>query len=293
MNTSYDIKADTVTVNGKTYDVERENCRDGMSELLTIEDFPGLEAHIGYEQYIEDFMNPRADVDGILGIMVTSHRDYILGGGKHDVQIGRDDDPFEIDCDACDNTGYVPAHSEHAADKADDGDEDGEVTCGKCGGEGIVRMSPVEWAKTVHGARVVLPLYLYDHSGISMRAGTFGTRPGYPYDCQWDSSMVGIIFDSTETREECGWEKKTDDEIEAELRQEIEIYDVYLRGDVRYYSVEDSETGYDDGCGGMLDLDSDAYVEDETFSSLARAVVDRLAEIDERAEWAARDTVTA
>jgi len=33
---------------------------------------------------------------------------------------------------------------------------------------------------------IILPLYLYDHSGITMRTT--------PFDCHWDSGQVGLIF---------------------------------------------------------------------------------------------------
>jgi hypothetical protein len=39
-------------------------------------------------------------------------------------------------------------------------------------------------------------------------------------------------------------------------------------------------------------LGDDGYVDDETYASLTRAVVDRLAELAERGEWASRDVVT-
>lgn len=287
METSYDTKAQTVTVNGKVYDVQSETSRDYMSETFTIEDFPGLVGTIGHEEVIEDFMNPR-DCDGILGIMVTSHRDYNFGGFKWDEQLGRDED-LTVPCERCEASGYVPWAEYEGGPNLPD--EDGEMSCPDCEGMAERRVDPVEWAKLKHGARVVLPLYLYDHSMISMRAGTFGSRPGYPYNCEWDAGMVGIVFDSTDTREECGWEAKSDDEIEAEIREEIDLYSEYLQGNVKYFRVEDDETGYDDGCGGMMG--ADGYVEDELYASFTRAVRDRLAEIAERAEWAARDTVTA
>ena len=33
---------------------------------------------------------------------------------------------------------------------------------------------------------IILPLYLYDHSGISMKTT--------PFSCQWDSGQVGWIY---------------------------------------------------------------------------------------------------
>ena len=79
---------------------------------------------------------------------------------------------------------------------------------------------------------VVLPLYLYDHSGITMKTSPFNDR--------WDSGQVGFIFVSKDKiREEFAIEDK-DAEITDEifenakkiLESEVLLYDYYLTGDV-------------------------------------------------------------
>lgn len=82
---------------------------------------------------------------------------------------------------------------------------------------------------------VVLPLYLYDHGGITMNTRGFS--------CPWDSGQVGLIYCSKDRfRKETGY---TEDELFGEedraaemLRNEVEIYDQYLRGDVYGYILE-------------------------------------------------------
>jgi hypothetical protein len=78
---------------------------------------------------------------------------------------------------------------------------------------------------------VILPLYLYDHSGITMKTSPFNDR--------WDSGQVGFIFVSKDKiREEFSIEDK--DEISDEiienakkiLEGEVLLYDHYLTGDV-------------------------------------------------------------
>ena len=62
------------------------------------------------------------------------------------------------------------------------------------------------------GSTVVLPLYLYDHSGISMSAGPnlldgggINTRTHNPFDPGgWDTSFIGFAFDTAKDREENG-----------------------------------------------------------------------------------------
>jgi hypothetical protein len=75
---------------------------------------------------------------------------------------------------------------------------------------------------------VMLPLYLYDHSGITMRCS--------PFSCQWDSGQVGWIYILPETiRHEFGIKKITKqirERAEKMLMAEVEVYDQYLTNDV-------------------------------------------------------------
>lgn len=75
---------------------------------------------------------------------------------------------------------------------------------------------------------IVLPLYLYDHSGITMNTTGFS--------CSWDSGQVGVIFVSrAKARETYGWKVITEKRkqiILESLKAEVETYDQYLKGDV-------------------------------------------------------------
>lgn len=104
-------------------------------------------------------------------------------------------------------------------------------------------------------AAVVLPLYLYDHSGITMNTTGFS--------CPWDSGQVGFIFiTKARAREEYGKKrlsKKLLARIAEYLTVEVEVYDQYLTDDVYAYVVEtqpvdaDEDDGWDvvDSCGGF------------------------------------------
>ena len=105
--------------------------------------------------------------------------------------------------------------------------------------------------KTIDANYIVLPLYLYDHSGISMRTGAFG--------CRWDSGQVGWIICDKETieREFNGdW-----DLAEKCLIAEVETYDQYLTGNVYGFIVEerdeddDSDWEHVDSCRGFYGSD--------------------------------------
>lgn len=109
-----------------------------------------------------------------------------------------------------------------------------------------------------HDPAIIKPLYLYDHSGI-----TISTNYTYPYNSKWDAGQVGWIFVSKETvRKEYGVKKitkKTLEKVERVLLGEVEVYDQYLCGDVygfeliklstcdqrhRHEEVEDSCYGF-------------------------------------------------
>jgi hypothetical protein len=78
-------------------------------------------------------------------------------------------------------------------------------------------------------AKVILPLYLYDHSGITMSTRSFNDR--------WDSGMVGFIYVDRATCVKEFGEKFDVAKIEQELREEIEEYDDYLTGQVYWFRI--------------------------------------------------------
>lgn len=92
---------------------------------------------------------------------------------------------------------------------------------------------------------VILPLYLYDHSGITMNTTGFS--------CRWDSGQVGWIYATKdEIRKEYG--KLTEDTIDAARRllvAEVSEYDSYISG--QCYGFRLYEDGKEiDSCWGFL-----------------------------------------
>jgi len=77
---------------------------------------------------------------------------------------------------------------------------------------------------------VVLPLFLYDHSGITIRTA--------PFSCTWDSGQVGWIVIDTETiKKKYGVKritKKLIEEVTDILMSEVKVYDDYLTGNESY-----------------------------------------------------------
>lgn len=96
---------------------------------------------------------------------------------------------------------------------------------------------------------IILPLYLYDHSGITISTGSFS--------CPWDSGQIGWIIVSVEqVKNEYNWKvltKKRRERIEKYLRDEVKIYDYYLTGDVWGYIIQNEDGSEDyDSCWGFF-----------------------------------------
>ena len=121
-------------------------------------------------------------------------------------------------------------------------------------------------------AYIAIPVYGYDHGSISIKA-TFSRS--YPYNCPWDSGMLGIVYVHKDAiREE--WKKeRISKELTRKVTQlligEVETYNQYLTGDIWGYNAinEHGESigscwGYYGDCetSGLLDdakseIDSD------------------------------------
>lgn len=114
---------------------------------------------------------------------------------------------------------------------------------------------------------VILPLFLYDHSGITMSTST-----EYPFNCRWDSMMVGFIYVTKSGANEMGWTKKyigelskgNDEQYKGKTYEEIltgflvsdvKVYDQYITGEVYRFEIEDC----DDYCGGFFGYDHEKY----------------------------------
>lgn len=116
-----------------------------------------------------------------------------------------------------------------------------------------------------HGPSLILPLYLFDHSGLSISTS--------PFSCRWDSGQIGFIFVSKENiRKEYGKKivsKKLRETAIGYLENEVKTYDQYLTGDVYGFQLfrDDEEIdscwgfyGSDPKTNGMMD-----YIPPEIF----------------------------
>lgn len=151
---------------------------------------------------------------------------------------------------------------------------------------------------------VILPLYLYDHSGITMSTG--------PFSCAWDSGQVGFIYVSLANaranwlRPDAEWgtlipwhngtTKTMREAAMAVLTSEVKNYDQYLRDECYGYEVTHKHTGKEESCWGFYQ-DEQPDAKDSYILNEARNIAQGLdeewqAEVAERQHWAERDVVT-
>lgn len=134
-----------------------------------------------------------------------------------------------------------------------------------------------------HDAFIILPLYLYDHSGITMRT--------YSFNDHWDAGQVGFIYITKEAiKKNMGRPNPTNknphaftsikhinkadqERITKSLIGEVQVYDDYLTGNVCGFIVEDEEGECVDSCWGYYGREGvkDAIAE-------AKNVIDHLHE---------------
>ena len=92
---------------------------------------------------------------------------------------------------------------------------------------------------------VMLPIYMYDHSGITIKTTPFG--------CPWDSFLVGYICISKEKiREEFSCKlitKKVLEKVTECLISEVATYNAYLTGEMYRWVVLDGENEVECGDG--------------------------------------------
>ena len=108
------------------------------------------------------------------------------------------------------------------------------------------------YIKAELGAVVVLPLFLYDHSGISMRTFRHG------HHSAWDCGQVGFIY-ATKEKIVAHFGKKiiATKKIEDILISEVETYSAYLEGNIYGFVIEDDAGSHIDSCCGFYNDDAE------------------------------------
>lgn len=125
----------------------------------------------------------------------------------------------------------------------------------------------LETIRKDNGPIIYLPLYLYDHSGITMSTS--------PFSCPWDSMQVGFIYiPKAKACKDYSWKcitRAREEKIRGCLRSEVETYDTYLRGEIYGYDVKDSKGESVDSCWGFFGDFIESGLLDQALSAAGHA----------------------
>lgn len=206
----------------------------------------GLRVRVWYDD--DSGQDTPRDYDGNLGVLEVWHPRSTLSVGTNDEC--HDYRPeHKIPCSRC--------------GELDEARED----CGECGGWHERDADPVEWARVEHGARVVLPIYVYEHSGITARTN----------ECEGECGPSGIIFCTPNTLREHGMARAPESKIIESLKAEVEVWAWYLEGRVYGSTIEsvdehgDPDGEVDESCGGFLAESPDECMEQACADAQALA----------------------
>lgn len=148
--------------------------------------------------------------------------------------------------------------------------------------EGIMELLPDKNLYELASERnIILPLNLYDHSGISMSVSSF---MGRAHHAEWDSGQVGWIVATPEAIQKEYGDLSPESYTKAKtlLEGEVETYDLYLQG--QCYGFRLYENGEEtDSCWGMLGRQSDVMKEivTENLPETHRDMIDNFHEVSD------------
>lgn len=170
-----------------------------------------------------DPVNPRKDYDHV-GTMACFHSRYDLGDEHSHTN--------NIDCSidlASEAIGW-PALCRLYRMKGEPWEQDLQ----RWEMEERVQESTAPLNRVLDNHYLLLPLYLYDHSSITMSTGSFA--------CPWDSGQVGYIYvskaDAIKHWGKTNFTKKVRDAAIACLEAEVKEYDHYINGRCYGFTVE-------------------------------------------------------
>ena len=114
-----------------------------------------------------------------------------------------------------------------------------------------------DWLKNnKQNIKCILPVYLLDHSGLSVSV--------YDFNDRWDSGQIGYIFCTSEDVEKFGYSHLNKHELSKILIQEIKDYDDYISGANVYYQfrLTDEDDNVIDAMTGFLGNNTESMLKE-------------------------------
>jgi hypothetical protein len=106
------------------------------------------------------------------------------------------------------------------------------------------------YAELLREGVFILPLYIYDHSGVTMSTSGFS--------CPWDSGQTGWIYVKKETvRKEYRVKRispQLRERVMSVLEQEVKTFNQWLAGDIYGYEVKGPNGEHVDSCWGFFGI---------------------------------------
>lgn len=101
---------------------------------------------------------------------------------------------------------------------------------------------------------IIKPLYMYDHSGLSISTSEFS--------CPWDSGQIGFAFIKKQDIDKIGCYIKDDESysdylarLDSYLESEVKEYNSFVSGDVYGYVLKNTEGKHVESCYGFYGSD--------------------------------------
>ncbi len=244
-------------------------------------------------EYDSDPLNPFTDWDHPkgFGIDMSNHRDY--RGGEYGEEASVDVPAFLewINDDRPDLAEYLNSYKcPHCDIEWEEyGGKNTIDTCSEC----LEEFRPVteelnqdetQEFKEFEDEFYWLPVYMYDHSGRTVNTTGFS--------CGWDSGCAGITFipKDTLTKEgvfganESMSENQLNECAEKFLKNQVELLDQYMQGEIYGYSVQNEEETVEDSCWGFWGDTGRNDAISQAVANLKWMLEERTKELQEEAE---------
>jgi hypothetical protein len=184
---------------------------------------------------------------------------------KYELKIEHDDDPMDPRTDWDNVTTIICFHNRY-----DLGDKTDYKSSQFDGWDELK-----EQIESDYKVLMIKPLFMYDHSGITISTS--------PFSCRWDSGQIGWVFiDEKQMKSMCGKDyDRSEETLSKMIEADIETYDKYVTGQVYRYTIYEIETcslGHThknvvECCGSFFDEELAEKEGQEVLRSLEVAVV--------------------